>query len=337
MGTVSSTSGYSVRPLLSDDTGEALQLLRAAMPESGVPRTREFWEWKHLQNPFAHSTGFVATHEGKMIGVRVFLPWNWWDGTQIVVAGRAVDTATHPDWHGKGIFSDLTNRLIERVRSEGMKFIFNTPNKKSLPGYLKMGWRIVSRIPVWLRPLRPFSSIFRMAGFPHNSSSGLNDGSLESFFQETDIVEHLNRRLEDQRFQTVRTKDYLIWRYLKIPGFCYLAKWRQTNDSFAAVIYREKKRKQLCEIGICELFLSQNKRGTQLAVEILKEIFHESRADYAIATFALHTPELAVLKQSGFFSLGRRGPIFTVRMLENEIKPMRWADWRCSLGDLELF
>ena len=33
--------------------------------------------------------------------------------------------------------------------------IFNTPNEKSLPGYLKMGWTVVGHVPIYVRVRRP--------------------------------------------------------------------------------------------------------------------------------------------------------------------------------------
>ena len=66
---------------------------------------------------------------------------------------RAVDTATLPEWRGKGVFSRLTMRLVEQMQNEGVSFVYNTPNGKSMPGYLKMGWAPVTRIPLWIRPI----------------------------------------------------------------------------------------------------------------------------------------------------------------------------------------
>ena len=42
---------------------------------------------------------------------------------------------------------------IDEVRADGVDFVFNTPNDKSRPGYLKMGWREVGRLPVAVRPV----------------------------------------------------------------------------------------------------------------------------------------------------------------------------------------
>ena len=38
------------------------------------------------------------------------------------------------------------------LRGEGVGFVFNTPNDQSRPGYLKMDWKLVERLPVLARP-----------------------------------------------------------------------------------------------------------------------------------------------------------------------------------------
>ena len=62
-----------------------------------------------------------------------------------------MDTATHPDFQGKGIFTTLTLGAIPDLRDDGVDLVFNTPNDKSRPGYLKMGWSEVGRVPVGIR------------------------------------------------------------------------------------------------------------------------------------------------------------------------------------------
>ena len=68
-------------------------------------------------------------------------------GGSTLHAVRAVDTATHPDHQGRGLFTALTMHALEACRAEGVAFVFNTPNAQSRPGYLKMGWREVGRPP----------------------------------------------------------------------------------------------------------------------------------------------------------------------------------------------
>ena len=70
---------------------------------------------------------------------------------------RAVDTATDREHQGKGIFRTLTTHGIEQIEADGVSWVFNTPNDSSRPGYLKMGWQVVGRLPVAITPRSPLA------------------------------------------------------------------------------------------------------------------------------------------------------------------------------------
>ena len=91
-------------------------------------------------------------------GFRTLMRWEFLDGERVVRAVRAVDTATHPDYQGRSIFTRLTLHALDELVAEGVEFVFNTPNEQSRPGYLKMGWQVVGQLPTavafhrWKRP-----------------------------------------------------------------------------------------------------------------------------------------------------------------------------------------
>ncbi|KDN86586.1 GNAT family N-acetyltransferase [Kitasatospora cheerisanensis] len=147
------------RGLESADVPAVLELLTTSL--AGGPtgrRSADFFDWKHRANPFGSSPGLVAVApDGRIAGVRLFLRWSWRGaGGREVAAVRPVDTATHPDFQGRGIFRRLTLALLEQVAGEA-ELVFNTPNGNSLPGYLRMGWRELGRVQVALRVARPVS------------------------------------------------------------------------------------------------------------------------------------------------------------------------------------
>src|SRR5947199_7070932 len=92
-----------------------------------------------------------------MVCVRTFVRWRFGGvGTGgEVLDVRGVDTATSPIVQRKGIFSRLTTRALDAAESEGVAFVFNTPNDRSLPGYLKLGWRQLGDRKLRARVRRP--------------------------------------------------------------------------------------------------------------------------------------------------------------------------------------
>ncbi|HYL52015.1 MAG TPA: GNAT family N-acetyltransferase, partial [Acidimicrobiia bacterium] len=137
---MSRVAAVSVRRAVPEDRPAVLELLARSLGWSRSPEFTEFFEWKHERNVFGTSPGWVAVVEGRIVGFRTFLRWEFEhpDG-RIRRAVRAVDTATAPDQQGRGIFRRLTLAAIDDLRSVGVDFVFNTPNDKSRPGYLKMG------------------------------------------------------------------------------------------------------------------------------------------------------------------------------------------------------
>src|SRR5437867_2251138 len=95
---------------------------------------------------------WVAVSDDRIVGFRTFIRWRFRVDDDVVDAVRAVDTATDPAHQGRGIFSRLTLGALDELRGENVGFVFNTPNDQSRPGYLKMGWRIVGRVPIAVMP-----------------------------------------------------------------------------------------------------------------------------------------------------------------------------------------
>jgi GNAT superfamily N-acetyltransferase len=328
---------YTIRRITPADTDQILELLTLTLKGShGIPRTREFWEWKHLKNPFGQSFAIAAEHNGKLIGLRMFMKWNWNRGGQTIPAVRAVDTVTHPDWQGKGIFSQLTTTLLEEVRETGISFVFNTPNSSSKPAYLKLGWQPVVALPMRIRILRPFQMI--MNGFFNQSmeNEGPENTALDLLSQ-ISVESCLYGISRETRSHTERTQKYLIWRYGEIPGFQYLAKYKTKQNAEALLIYRNRIRKRWRELSISELLMTEGNEGRKLAKQLLEEALRNSHAHYAVALAADDTDEKSVLKQSWFFPVRRIGPTLTIRKLDDRVPEHDWSTWRCSVGDFEVF
>lgn len=325
-----------VRPIIPADVDEITRLLEICLGTSDIPRTREFWEWKHFKNPFGISSGIAAEEEGKIIGLRVLMQWMWAAGGKSFQAVRAVDTVTHPDWRGKGIFSRLTSTLLEEIAKEGVSFVFNTPNQFSKPGYLKLGWKEVTRIPLWIRPLKPVRIAWRLIRKSEPPVFKNEESPIQKVLENSDWESCLDPT--ESRLHTIRTSKYLRWRYCEIPGFVYHARYRTENNSSALIIFRHRQRRGLHELSISELLVSPE--GAKLGKDLLEETIQASGADYAAGIAADETIEQELFRKCGFFPVGKKGPALTVKQLENrlpEINILDWNNWRCSIGDLELF
>jgi GNAT superfamily N-acetyltransferase len=269
---------------------------------------------------------------------------------QLFRAVRAVDTATHPAYQRRGIFSTLTRQAITDLTEEGVHFIFNTPNQRSLPGYLKLGWQVVATWPLYVKPLRPVRMGIRRLGL---GAGPPPVEQFEAFFgpglvpwpvffdRYGEATGHLVDIWESRRTQaglrTPRTLDYLQWRYGQHPHQTYGVCPYETPAGLAGfAVVRPNVRYGWQEIVVTDIFLAES--SPQAGRSLLKNLAGQAKGDYLVAHFAEKTLEQTLLKQNGFFRLPRQGMTFTVRALN-----LPWPDivdpgnWDLTLGDLEVF
>jgi GNAT superfamily N-acetyltransferase len=344
------SADLSVRAAGPGDTDRILALLRVSLGEGSIPREREYWQWKHERNPFGASPMLVAEADGGLVGLRAFMRWRWAAGSAEWPAVRAVDTATHPQWQGRGIFSRLTRQLVEQMKAEGVRFVFNTPNAKSRPGYLKMGWQSVGRTDLWIRPLRPHRLAGAALRVRRKGSKGPSAEPVASTAPTAadvlgtpalrDVVSRLAASADSPALTTPRSLQYLAWRYGDVPGFRYHALVEGDGEDGAAIVFRFKRRGALVELRLCEVLAGRGRRSRRMFGRVIARAASSAPADFAAAMLPATEAAGRLLLASRFIPAYRAGPILTVRPLAsgaNRPDPMDRASWMPSIGDLELF
>lgn len=332
-----------VRALRPGDTEAVLALLRIGLGAGTVPRTPEFWRWKHDRNPFGRSYGLVAESGDRLVGVRVFLRWSFHAGERELLALRAVDTVTHPDWRGRGLFSRLTRELLAEVKplaevgTAGAGLVFNTPNRRSRPGYLKMGWRVAGRPPLMARCRNPLRRRRRRPEDARRADLSTLPALAELLAPPSCMPRPENR--VDGRLSTARSPAYLRWRYGEIPGIEYRILERHRQGDRAALVFRERRRRGRTEIDVAEVFTGGSEGGIGLAADLLRELVRQGRADWLLAVASPGSPERRALRRAGFVPVRWLAPRMTVLSLGNRSRDCVPSvdSWRWSLGDLEIF
>lgn len=337
----------TVRPYEDRDELAVLDLLTASL--GGGPAGRrpvEFFRWKHLENPFGRSLMLVAEDGGRMVGLRAFMRWRFaFDGGG-VSAARAVDTATHPEYQGRGIFTRLTLGALDILR-EDTDLIFNTPNEKSLPGYLKMGWEVLGTVPVWVgvrRPLRFARGVRSIREpvdvLPEIPVSAV--GAAEAL-EDPDAVEALLRGPgagveASGRLSTPRDVDFLRWRYGSAPLLDYRAvRIVEEGRLRGLALFRARTRGRLTEASVADVVVGDGDVGA--AVRLLRMVARTARVDHLMCSFAPRTDAARAARRSAFLR-SRRGVTVVVNVLRPGVgspDPRRLDAWRFTLGDLEVF
>jgi GNAT superfamily N-acetyltransferase len=323
-----------VRPASDDDLPAVLELAQASLGWRPDDPNEAFFRWKHLENPAGRSPMWVAIDGGRVVGFRVFLRWRFVDDTgRTHLAVRAVDTATHPDHQGKGIFRRLTLGAIDELGDEGVDFVFNTPNTQSRPGYLKMGWQVVGRVPIAVRP-RSLRSAYRMtrartaAGkWSRPTTAGVP--AAEALADEVALTTLLTSLRRPTGLTTDRTVEHLRWRY-RFDPLAYRAVVAPGGTSHGLAVFRVRDRGAASEAVLCEVLVPDGDR--RLAARLVTEVAHASDADYVIGTTRTRAPRSALP-----LPMPRQGPVLTFRAVDPSQVMPPLAAWSLTLGDVELF
>lgn len=331
-----------VRPYAIDDEVRALECIVASL--GGGPagkRPPEFFRWKHYSNPFGRSFILLAEADDRIAGVRAFMRWRFRAGDREVTAVRAVDTATHPDFQGRGIFSRLTLTALDALRAEGVDLVFNTPNQNSLPGYLKMGWTTVGRVPVLVGVRRPLRFVRRFRNQTDVAGKGPEAEAphAREILASDDIDTLLdNSQTRSSRLRTVRTGEYLRWRYADAPLLDYRAIREDLGDGtpVGLAIFRVRPRGALWETTLSELIVRPG--DVRTAHRLIKRVRACARVDHVACHFTTGSAALSAARRSGFVR-APGGIVFVTNSLQNEmfLDPGAMDSWDLSAGDLEVF
>lgn len=333
-------TGLDIRPYREEDEAEVLAVLTASLGggPAGV-RPPEFFRWKHLESPFGPSLMLVAEIDGRIAGLRAFMRWRFSARDRVFEAVRAVDTATHPDFQGKGVFAKLTLRALEDLRAEGVAFVFNTPNPASLQGYLKMGWRIVGRIPVSIRVRKPIRFARGRMGTREPGARPPVDAptASETLADAPPLEELLSRAGIDERLHTPRDVPYLRWRYADAPLLDYRAICEEeAGRARGLIVFRVRPRGGLWETTIAELIVEPGDVPT--ARRLLQRARKAAPVHHLASHFAPGSEGAAVALRSGYVR-APGGMTFVANPLGERVEPdpTDLGSWALAIGDVEVF
>lgn len=315
------------RRALSSDREEILGLLSSSLDWGQDAESEGLFHWKHRENPFGPSGEWVATSQGRIIGYRSFLRWEFVDSKGFSVkAVRAVDTVTATEFRGRGIFRALTAIGVQELAQEGCDLIFNTPNRMSAPGYLGMGWSAVGRLRVSFAA----SNAGGLARLAANRGQAAAVASVPTrlgeeadvALQDDAVLCGLLRHSPGSGFRTLRTSAYMTWRYSP-PSRGYRLGFVSDRDyAEGGAVFRLRQRGGAKELAIVELFVPTKSAGKYL----VRRLQRRTGADYAI------------MLQSGAADTTRNlpwhGPLLVARGLVSEAPNAR--EWNLALGDIEL-
>jgi hypothetical protein len=322
---LSGDGDVEIRRARPADLPAIVKSARRALAWTGELDDEALFHWKHYENPFGESPIWIALDRDQVIGVRAFLHWKLRQDTTIVSAVRAVDTATLPGTQRRGVFTRLTLGALPELAAEGVQLVFNTPNARSLPGYLKMDWTEVGRLQARVRIARVRSAFSIMTARQPASRSSIETDVGEpaaAALDERHAVDRLLGSLPDRTdLVTAVDSAVLAWRYGH-PQLRYRVMRLGTSIEDGFAIFRLRRRGHAIEAAVCDVLTPES--DPVATRRLLRRIARSTEASYLLW--------LARTRRHG---LPIAGPLLTCRRLDGQPVPAL-GDWGFVLGDIEL-
>jgi GNAT superfamily N-acetyltransferase len=109
--------------------------------------TPAYLAWLYVANPDGQAVGYDAWDGERLAAHYVCIPARAWvEGRQVPVL-LSLNTATHPDYQGKGLFTKLAAMTFDAGAAQGFDGVYGVANANSTPGFVrKLGFQLVRQL-----------------------------------------------------------------------------------------------------------------------------------------------------------------------------------------------
>ncbi len=106
--------------------------------------TPDYLAWLYVANPDGAAVGYDAWDGERLAAHYVCVPARAWvEGAEVRVL-LSLNTATHPDYQGKGLFTKLAAMTYDAGAQAGFDGVYGVANANSTPGFVrKLGFQLV--------------------------------------------------------------------------------------------------------------------------------------------------------------------------------------------------
>lgn len=154
---------------------EYSQLFCECFPGASSRFTPDYLEWLYLANPDGRAVGFDAREGDTLAAHYVCVPARARIDGQPVLLLLSLNTATRPQFQGKGLFTKLAQLTYEAGAAAGFAGVYGVANANSTPGFVrKLGFQLV----------RPLEAMVGMGGLGLAQPAVPRDLSFERVWSE---------------------------------------------------------------------------------------------------------------------------------------------------------
>jgi GNAT superfamily N-acetyltransferase len=189
-----------------DDRAAVITVLRDSIPEWHGDWAEPYWEWKFERNPHGKALIWVGDDDGRIAGCYIWNPVRVRLPTTSMLGAQSVDAATHRDYRGQGLFTDLERTAREDVAESDLALVYAFPVEAAFRGQIRIGFEPRSTVTPVHRPL--------LLPMKETKPGEFVFGTAASFDSEFD---GFSSRTSGDELRVDRDPAYLRWRYDQHP------------------------------------------------------------------------------------------------------------------------
>ncbi|MBQ8982594.1 MAG: GNAT family N-acetyltransferase [Lachnospiraceae bacterium] len=286
-----------------------------------LPTSIEDIKWRYLENIHDDLLVCMAFEKGKMIANYSVSPLILTYCGNDIPAVLSLNTMTHPDYFGQGLFVKLAKQIYKTAYEKGYQLVFGFPNKISNRTFItKLDWKDIYEIPMLELSL----------------SEKKTNNTLKITYDNSFDLDYSLHCKNDPVYRVKKSKEYLKWRYHMNPTINYNNIVLQQKDGKVTgyLIFKEyKDRLNLVDYSFCSDDVSNS------LLEQLIQIGIYSEKNYISTWVRFDSSFHLLLEKYGFYNTS---PVtyFGANWFanhNNDFKGYQYSNWQIYLTDDNAF
>jgi GNAT superfamily N-acetyltransferase len=337
--------------------GELVKLAKSYY-NSGEIISESYLGWQYNKNPAGYPFYTLANYDKHIVGQYLVIPIRYRYKDIMYSGTLSLNTLTHPDFQGKGLFTKLAHSTYDLCASNRVDFTIGFPNPLSHGGFIKkLGFQEIGSCNLLIKPIRPFNLLIDLlkrkkikhgGDIPFNWRTINKDGLNLTNFEITQNNEYNTfwNSLSKSKIMTEKDFKYIMWRYIDIPGRKYHIIQAKREEKITAICILRTEKVLMTNTAVIMDFFVLNSQKSDGDV-LIKSIFMElKRQQINLVAILESTDELIsrILKRNKFLKVPKNflpqpiPVIFRPHKESNELKAMtEFSNWAFSFGDYDVF
>lgn len=359
---VEGKNNFTFSEFSDSDFQRLIQLTENTYPGQDISKPA-YLDWEYLQNPDGKAILFVAEKLSELYSQYIILPRKYFANSEVLNGSLSVNTLTHPDARGQGLFPKLAELTYEKASRQDIQFTVGFPNPVSSPVFRsKLKFSTLGYLPFYVKILKPLNVLKKYFSkgnlkrgeeqkieFPNSEN---RDGfTIDLFDPEkdaSDFEKFHQKFLKGKKYCTLRDLAYIKWRYQDIP----LRNYRMhkiTKDGLinAIIVFRITEFFGLKTASIMELIKYGEPESEKSAGILLSWLSGQARIhhlDLIMMAFQDCSTGKITPSKHGFLPVPVRFLpqslefILRIHLEKGNIRGiLDFKNWYLSLGDLDTF